>query len=99
MIGPQTPENQIIVRSQTPENQIIVRPQTSENQMVLYQTPESQIITPIDPPSRARMRPTREEEPSADVSLRGKRRKLRQDEDINASEHMVIIMFLSSESC
>jgi hypothetical protein len=68
--------------------------------MVLHQTPESQMITPIEPPSRARMRPTREEEePPADVSLRGKRRKLRQDEDINASEHMVMIMFLSSESC
>ena len=92
IVRPQTPENQIIVRPQTPENQII-RPQTPENQMVLHQTPESQMITPIEPPSRARMRLTREEEePPADVFLRGKRRKLRQNEDINASEHMVIIM-------
>jgi hypothetical protein len=93
IVRPQTPENQIIVRPQTPENQIIVRPQTPENQMVLHQTPESQTITPIEPPSRARMRPTcEEEEPPADVSLRGKRRKLRQSGDINAAEHMVIIM-------
>ncbi|KAH6665195.1 hypothetical protein B0J14DRAFT_606660 [Halenospora varia] len=89
MVGPQILENQIIVRPQTPENQIIVRPQTPENQIVLYQTPESQMITPIEPPSRARMRLTRkEEEPPADVSLRGKRHKLRQNEDYNASEHM-----------
>jgi len=38
------------------------------------------------------MRLTREEEPLANVSLRGKRRKLRQNKDINASEHIVIIM-------
>jgi hypothetical protein len=93
IVRPQTPENQIIVRPQTPENQIIIRPQTRENQMVLHQTPDSQMRTPIEPPSRARMRPTcEEEEPPADVSLRGKRRKLKQNEDINASEHMVIIM-------
>jgi len=32
-----------------------------------------------------------------DVSLHGKRRKLRQDEDINALEYIVIIIFLSLE--
>jgi hypothetical protein len=97
IVRPQAPE-QMMVGPQMPENQIIVRPQTPENQMVLHQSPEGQMITQIEPPSR--MRPTREEEePLADVSLRGKRRKLRQDEDINASEHMVMIMFLHSESC
>jgi hypothetical protein len=46
----------------------------------------------IEPLPRARMRLTREEEElPADVSLRGKRRKLRQNQ-INASENMVIIM-------
>lgn len=39
------------------------------------------------------MRLTREkEELPADISLCGKRRKLRQNKDINTSEHMVIIM-------
>jgi hypothetical protein len=93
IVRPQAPESQMMVGPQMPENQIIVRHQTPENQMVLHQTPESQMITPIGPPSRARIRPTHEEEESpADVSLRGKRRKLRKNEDINASEHMVIIM-------
>jgi hypothetical protein len=51
------------------------------------------MVTLIEPPSRARMRPTREEEEQPiDVSLRVKRHKLRQNEDINALEHMVIIM-------
>ena len=92
MVGTQIPENQMIVRPQTPENHLIW-PQTPVNQMVLHQSPESQMVTPIEPPSRARMRLTHEEEePPAEVSLRGKRRKLRQIEDIDAWEHMVIIM-------
>jgi hypothetical protein len=50
--------------------------------------------------SRARIRLIREEEePLTEVSLRGKRRKLRQNEDINASEYIVIIMsFLQSHA-
>jgi hypothetical protein len=61
--------------------------------MVLHRTPESQVITPIVPPSRARIRPTpEEEEPPAEVSSREKKRKLTNSDNINASEHMVIIM-------
>jgi hypothetical protein len=53
------------------------------------------MIILIEPLSKARIRLIRKEEkPPADVSLRGKRRKLRQDEDINALEHIIIIMFL-----
>jgi hypothetical protein len=87
-MNPPVRVSQMMVGPQMPENQIMVRPQTWKNQIVLHQ---SQMITPIEPPSRARMQPTREEEePPVDVSLRAKRHKLRQNDDINASEHMVI---------
>jgi hypothetical protein len=56
------------------------------------------MITPIEPLPRARIQSThKEEELPADVSLRRKKRKLRQNENINTLEHIVIIIsFLQS---
>lgn len=59
--------------------------------------PENRMIASREPLSRVRMRPHEEEELPAEVSSAGKRRKLRPNNDLDASEHMVIIMpFLQS---
>ena len=51
------------------------------------------MIILIEPLSRTRMQLIhKEEELPIDISLCGKRHKLRQNDNINASEHIVIIM-------